>query len=417
MAIVVRNRLQSMRFFAGILLVIMPTLSTRADEADEAEATPPVRISHDEHGIVVLEVEKEIQELIALVVSPVEAATLRPFLTAYGKLELDPAKSFIVRAPAAGIVRASAAQSWPRLGWRMESNTVVGHIEPRFTPLDLADVLARRMDAEAEVAERTADLVAARASFESKNRLNTEGGLVSSRLMEESQARVQSEEARLEAAKRKVGVYASLLSGESETGAPFPLQIAARGQVVEVAAQPDEAVEAGQVLFKVAGFDRLIARVALFAGEGMVEPIPEAQISVAGSEQHVMVGRPIGMDAAVDPVTGGLSLLYSVDLSVDASLRPGLPVVAMVPISGAPLPGVVIPSSAILRHGGRTWVYIKSADNQFERHDVTLAAPTTLGWFATAGVSPQELVVTDGAQMLLSEELKSQIESEAEAEE
>jgi hypothetical protein len=116
-------------------------------------------------------------------------------------------------------------------------------------------------------------------------------------------------------------------------------------------------------------------------------------------------------------MTGGQVLLYRVRIPADEPIRTGLAVLANIPIPGTPLSGVIIPRSSILRHGGLTWVYIQTGDDKFERRDCELQTPTTEGWFVIHGVTSGEKVVVEGAQMLLSEELKSQIESEEAAEE
>ena len=390
--------------------------AARSDDQGEEEASP-VHISRAANGAVVLTLAPAIQERIALKVAEIESITFRPTVTAYGQLEVDPARTFTLRAPVAGVLRIAPGQRWPEIGSAVEPQSSLGYIEPRFTPSELVDLHARRMDALAEIDEIKADLEAVRASLENKSRLNIAGGLVSDRSLEETQARYRSGQARLEAARQKATLFESLIQGCGQSSALYPLQIVDSGEVVEVAARPGEVIDVNQVLIRSTRFDGLIAKVSLFAGQDMESPLPAAQIEIQGMDRQPLAGEPIGQASMASPLTGGPTLLYAIQSPAEAHLRPGAAVAAHIPIGGTPQDGVLIPRSAVVRLGGRAWVYAQTAEEQFERRDCELETPTARGWFSTRGVEPGERVVVEGAQMLLSEELKAQIANEAEAEE
>jgi hypothetical protein len=70
--------------------------------------------------------------------------------------------------------------------------------------------------------------------------------------------------------------------------------------------------------------------------------------------------------------------------------------------------GFLLPRSAVLRQDGTAWTYTEAAPGRYERKEIRpieLAGP---GWIVRR-ISPQNRVVTQGAQLLLSEELKSNI--------
>jgi len=399
----------------GALLAMATMTPIHAEEEAAEDENAPVHISREANGLVVLTLDAETQQRIALTVTAAEATSLQPTVIAFGKLAEDPARSFTLRAPAAGVLKASTDQEWPEIGSIVESNTILGYVEPRFTASEMVDLCARRLDAQADFDAIGADVEAAYASYEGKSRLNSGQGLVSDRSMEETRARYKSGEARLLAARRKVELYESLVAGRAPESALFPISTFASGEVVEVPAQPGETVDAGQVLLRTARFDVLIANVSVFVGETVESAASEAQIVVAGADGLVLVGKPIGPASEASALTGGQALLFEVDVPAERRLRPGVAVTAHVPTHGAPMNGVLIPRSAVLRHGGRTWAYVKTGEVRLERRDVVLYRPTSDGWFVTSGVSPGENVVVDGAQLLLSEELKAQIESEEEA--
>ena len=107
----------------------------------------------------------------------------------------------------------------------------------------------------------------------------------------------------------------------------------------------------------------------------------------------------------------GPTLLFRVQTK-GLSVRPGAAVVAHLPAPGGVRTGVMIPRSAVVRLVGKPWVYVQTDAESFLRRELSGAEPLDGTWFAPAGFQPGERVVVDGAQVLLSEELKAQIERE-----
>lgn len=414
---VIDRNWQSFRVGFTISMCLGVALSPRirAEEPPHQEEPGPVRILHDANGRTILTLASETQTRIGLAVQTVQPTTLQPEVAAYGRLEQDPGQVFTLRAPISGFLRDAAEHSWPGLGATLDSATLVGQVEPRVTPLELMDLRSRWMDAQAEVDEINAELDAARASLEHKSRLNVESRLVADRVVEEARARLAGGEARLQAARQKVDMLGQLLTGSASAPAPFPLSVVSGGEVVDVLARPGEVVEPGQPLLTIARYDTLIVRVALPLGQHADLPLPPSRIVLQGDDDAVLAAQPVGEASKNDPVTNGQTLLYRLTSSIGRRYRPGTALTAFIPVSGVTLTGVTIPRSAVLRYGGKTWVYIKTDEDHFERRDVPLHTPTREGWFVVGGVAANASVVVAGAQLLLSEELKAEIESEEEA--
>ena len=68
--------------------------------------------------------------------------------------------------------------------------------------------------------------------------------------------------------------------------------------------------------------------------------------------------------------------------------------------SGVGAKGVVIPRAALMRSGGRTFVYVRKDATDFERRELGAALSDPAGLFVTAGFAPGEPVVTRGAAQL-----------------
>ncbi len=70
----------------------------------------------------------------------------------------------------------------------------------------------------------------------------------------------------------------------------------------------------------------------------------------------------------------------------------------------------LISRSSILRYEGKIFVYIESAPNEFILKEIQLVKPTSQGWLISSRSSFMGKIVSVGAETLLSEELKSQIQ-------
>ncbi|MGH9354748.1 MAG: multidrug transporter, partial [Terriglobia bacterium] len=92
-------------------------------------------------------------------------------------------------------------------------------------------------------------------------------------------------------------------------------------------------------------------------------------------------------------------------------LEPGMNLVAQLP-AGRRLRGVLIPHAAVEWWQGQAWVYVQTVPGRYARRPVPTDEPLEGGYVATRGFAPGEDVVTRGAQELLSEEFRSQIQAQ-----
>jgi multidrug efflux system membrane fusion protein len=97
-------------------------------------------------------------------------------------------------------------------------------------------------------------------------------------------------------------------------------------------------------------------------------------------------------------------------------LRPGAAVTAYLRAPGPSQEAVIVPYAAIVRFGGKSWVFRQVDDDKFNRREVAAGQSADNGFVVTKGLKPGERIVVQGAQLLLSEEQKSQIEIGEDAE-
>lgn len=400
-------------------LLVREFLARRADMAREREREQPVkvppRVSRGSAGEILVTLDRETQQRIALRVEPLAESTLRPEAVAYGRLQEDPAESFTLRAPVAGILRLAAGRPWPNIGEMAGDRAVVAAIEPRLSPAERVDLQARLAAARADVEAFTASVSAARAAFDRTRALNAEDKNLSDRALQEAEARWKGEEARLHAATDTARLVEASLSAGAGLVAPAPLALERGGEVVEIFARLGEAIESGQPVLRVARFDRLLARVDLPAGETTDPSVSAARIVPVGYDNRSLPAQRATLAAAVDPRTQGLPFLFRLAAS-GLPLRPGMAVKAYLVAPGQNRKGVIIPRPAVVRLGGKAWTYVQLSEDRFTRREVPTDYPAGNGWLASAGFSAGERVVSSGGQVLLSEEFKSQIQIGEESE-
>jgi hypothetical protein len=109
----------------------------------------------------------------------------------------------------------------------------------------------------------------------------------------------------------------------------------------------------------------------------------------------------------LDPRLQGRSLLYTT--LTRPGLIPGLSVSVHLP-EGPFRRGVVISYGAIVWLQGQPWCYVEQHAGRFVRREVPASNPMPEGFFVLAGFSAGNRIVTTGAQTLLSEEFRSQIQ-------
>jgi hypothetical protein len=138
------------------------------------------------------------------------------------------------------------------------------------------------------------------------------------------------------------------------------------------------------------------ALVRIDSATGLAQAHGSAEIDLgAGGRAQAMI---LGPSRVGDPrlqSTGVLALVRGA-----AALQFGTGTVAPARIAQAAGSGVLIPRAALLRSGGRTFVYIRRDASDFERRTVPAGLSDPDGLFVTSGFRSGEAVVTAGAAQL-----------------
>jgi cobalt-zinc-cadmium efflux system membrane fusion protein len=168
-----------------------------------------------------------------------------------------------------------------------------------------------------------------------------------------------------------------------------------RGVVVERKVATGQVVQPSDVMFVVADLQRVWA----------VAQVPEQQVAQvkAGQSVHIevpalghekMLGKLIYVGQTVNPETRTVLVRTELD-NKNGRLKPSM--LATMLIESAPIPRVVVPSSAVVRQDDVDHVFIEQSDGKFRLTPVKLAAEQNSQRVVLEGIKPGMRVVSEGA--------------------
>ena len=109
-----------------------------------------------------------------------------------------------------------------------------------------------------------------------------------------------------------------------------------------------------------------------------------------------------------DPRIQGVSYFYAAQF--DPALIPGMNVLALLPSDKA-VEGAIVPKTATVWWQGKAWLYLATSANTFTRREIATGQSTAdNASYVVTGLPKDAQVVTKGAQALLSEEFRAQVQ-------
>ena len=265
---------------------------------------------------------------------------------------------------------------------------VAAHLQPQVTAYGNVVDPAPLVVLDGDLASAEAALETSRAAAERARNLFASGQNVAQKTVESAESQFRLDEIRARSLHRRL----ALEWGESIS-------------------QSDAAARQ-KLLDRLTSGDAAFVRVDVPAGELILKNPDAARVVVLGEKSQPITASAISPAASVDTKTQAQCFLLRID-SPPFPLRPGAAVTAHLGLPGEPQSGVVVPFAAVVRSGAESWAYVKVSGDQFARRAVPLDRPLENGLFVASGFAAGENVVVSGAQALLSEELKSQIEIKA----
>lgn len=167
-------------------------------------------------------------------------------------------------------------------------------------------------------------------------------------------------------------------------------------------------VAAGWIASGAPELDRLVTHrdvlvtVTLPPGVALATPPATAVVQAGGGPR--VDARLVSEVPRTDPAIQGLTYLYLAPAA--PTLVPGMSVAARL-AAGAPVAGPVVPESAVVRWDGAAWIWVATGPSTFARRKISTDVPATSGGWVVPALPAGARVVVEGAQVLLSEQLRA----------
>ncbi len=377
--------------------------AAKQDERRTQKEAKGVRFKRPEHA-----------RLRGIEAQDVKSAQWRPKLHVDGRVVPNPHASLEIRAPFAGILRLDAAESKLRLGTAVEPHDTLALFDARFTPTESLDLKTKLVEAEARHKSAEEVVKIRQERLARLNRLQV--GVLSQDDVDA--ASVQLSEARMQAnvALTQYTIWKQALESVGKKTVSVPIQSPIAGEIAEIGVQPGASVDAGQMIARIVDFRRVLLRLDFPTASTSDRPPSPVYIQALDSTV-AWRARLRGRASSLEPGLQKASWYYEIvpdEKGASPRWQAGLYARAdLDDMSKSAEPAIAIPASALLVHQGRTLVYIERRPGRYERREVTLLgrAGDTL-YVSAEGWLADEKVVISGAQVLLSEEFRSEVDED-----
>ena len=256
--------------------------------------------------------------------------------------------------------------------------------------LDLArltDLSNRYSGAEAQLRSVQAKIAASKPAFERAQRLYGNQQSVSLQALQSAEAAYRADEAVEVAAQSQVRTLSA--TAYQEWGAVLGKSLIEKSPLIT------RLIERQEFLVQVTLPPRVVIR----------EPPRVAAIDMGQNLRAAITF--VSPATRADPRIQSLSFFYTVP--AESGVLPGMNVLAFLP-SGAPAEGVTVPAEAVVWWQDRAWIYRRTGPEAFERNQIATDQPAPEGGFIVKDLLGGAEIVTRGAQFLLSEEFRAQIQ-------
>ena len=241
--------------------------------------------------------------------------------------------------------------------------------------------------AQAEVQTAQAKLSMSRATFDRATKLYTQTKAISEAQMQSAEAGFVTDQASLAAAQAQVRSLTA--SAYQDWGSVIGKSLVDQSETV------------------VRLIERQIFLLQITLPSGVVLTVPPTTAAVESGKSTRTKITFVSPATHVDPKIQGVTLFYAA--SAESGLLPGRNVLAFLP-TGKIIDGVGVAASSVVWWQDRGWVYQRTGPDKFERVEIATDMPAPGGGYIVAGMPPDVEIVSSGAQLLLSEEFRSQIQ-------
>jgi hypothetical protein len=257
----------------------------------------------------------------------------------------------------------------------------------------LIDLANRCVTAREQVEAARARLTASQLAFERARKLFQDEQNVSSAQLQVSEAAYRTDHAGVNAAQSELDTLAA--TAQQSWGAEL-------GAAVMQGLHPASGRHGpAPLLARLAERQEMLLQVTLRPGE-IAAPSPLAAFVQREDGSRVSL-RYLSPAPRTDPHIQGESLFFTAPST--GGLLPGMNVLIWLPTASS-VQGTIVPQSAVVWARGSPWAYFRNGTSQFVRRSIPADATMATG-YGVQGLPDDAEVVVQGAQMLLSEELRA----------
>ncbi len=364
-------------------------------------------------------IDTSVAERIGLEKATATTVLFQPTIEVYGRIIPNPNATIEILSPSAGQISIADDGRLPMLGTNVAAGQLLAIVKVRISPEARADFETRIVEANSRL-RNNEDIVDALSRI-------TQGlqNIASKEIL--SRTELDSALANLARAKAQValdkaivanwqGIMERVNSQESKEGNfwRLPIQSLHAGTIAEVNVAAGAFVEAGMPLLKIIDPSQQLIRLD-------TPPAYSDLLSKKFKDEALKItyqgksldARFLGIAPSVDLSSQNIPLLFSVEDSSNC-LRSGLQVTTRIPKSETSENAIKLPKSSVLQHRGMHYVYVEIEDETYQRRSVEVLdirdsetlvkVANQVSHELAIGVQDGDLVVSKGAQLLLSRE-------------
>jgi hypothetical protein len=236
--------------------------------------------------------------------------------------------------------------------------------------------------------------------------LTAEAKLNASRTAFERAQRLYNDQQNISAAQLQTAEAAFRVDEAAVTAADTQLQNLGASAMQQWGAVLGRAlIDRTPTLLRLLQRQEVLIQVTLSPGQTIAAP-PSTAIAQPDTGMQTTI-RFISPAPRTDTRIQGVSFFYTAPAT--SGLLPGMNVFVLL-ASGRAGAGALVPASSIVWNAGKAWAYFHTAEETFVRREIATDIPAPGGGYVVRGLPGNSEIVVQGAQMLLSEEFRSQIQ-------
>lgn len=338
-------------------------------------------------------VRKETQFLLEIRTARAQVRALEARVVAPGKVIPRTDRYAQVASPVPGLVMVSGS-GLPLVGQKVKKGQVLATIQQSLSAAEATELSTGLIQAEAELSRAQAALEQARRDL---TRLESLEGVVAEKEVQQARLAVRTAEEELSRARSAREVLAGARQGQGT--ARFTLTSPIDGVLVEARATVGEQVEPSRPLFAVLDAGVVWVEARVYENDvARVEAATGALVHSQAYEGQHFPARLCHVGQVVEEGTRSVRVLFELD-NREGRLRPGMFVDVAIG-AGGKQEALAVPEAAVVEEEGRTFVFVHTAPELFERREVVLGIRDGEWRGVRRGVKAGERVVVRGVGTL-----------------